>query len=322
MAICIGCNSALEIYRSYGRLIPELLERRRTSKLDDCSLPSPLMLEDEMSRAGAYEKPYHLVFGNPCQAGPRPDVKRHTLVGALPRRAFVHMKKDVLLASPELMFVQLAASGDYDEIDLALVGYEICGTYVLDQDEDSWDGMINTTQPMTSTDKIQRMIAALSGRTGVKKAAVALSLVNDGSNSPMETILALLLTLPQRLGGLNLGPITMNKHVATSTGDRWVDVYFEGHNVGLEYKGREPHSLEKVGRDDRRQNKLVSSGVTILNVWYEDLADSHLFDQLVSDIASALGKRIRSRSNKFNQRQRLLRQRLLPSIRRYGGLAA
>ena len=118
-----------------------------------------------------------------------------------------------------------------------------------------------------------------------------------------------------------MGPIEMNRKVATTTGDRWVDLFFVGKGVGLEYKGREAHSIEKVGRDDRRQNKLVGSGVAVLNVWYEDLADANLFDQLVHDVCNALGVRLRIRSKTFDHRQALLRRRLMPAIGRFGGMA-
>lgn len=318
MTICICDISALEVYRSHGRLIPDLLEGRRTSKLDDCGLPSPMALEDDLYPLGARTQPYHLAFGNRNQAKQRSDILRRTYLAPLPKNAFIRIKKNVLISSPELLFIELASHKEYDEIDLALFGYELCGTYVLDEDDDSWDGLISTAVSLTNKQRIARMVEGLAGRPGVARARKALELFADASNSPMETILALLVNLPHRLGGLGLGPIVMNKKVKTSTGDRWVDVYFEGCNVGLEYKGREPHSIEKVGRDDRRQNKLVGSGVTILNVWYEDLKDAHLFSQLAQDIFNALGIRQRIRSRGFAQSQKLLRMRLMPSIERFG----
>lgn len=114
----------------------------------------------------------------------------------------------------------------------------------------------------------------------------------------------------------------MNKKVSTATGERWVDLLFYEHGVGVEYKGRESHSVEKAGRDDRRQNKLVGSGVSILNVWYEDLADSLLFRQLQNDIAHAMGVRLRIRSEGFERRQGLLRAKVLPIARRFGAFTA
>lgn len=317
MGVCIGGPSALEAYRSRGRLASELLEGPRTSKLDDCRLPVPSMLEGELDAVGVRTRPYHLCFCSRSHARSRDDVRRHLLAGDLPRRAFVCAGPGLLISSPELLFVQLAADASLDVVDLVLLGFELCGNYLLDPGPDSWNGMVNTPTPMTSVAKIARMIGAMPGRTGVKRASSALELVRDGSNSPMETVLALLFGLPRRLGGLGFGPYVMNRKIALASGPRWVDVFFPEAGVGLEYKGRMPHSIEKVGRDDRRQNGLVGLGLTIINVWYEDLAIPHLFDQLVRDVAGALGVRLRIRGKGFAWRQDMLRTRLLTFTKRF-----
>lgn len=322
MSICIGYTSALEAYRSRGRLLPELLESRRTSKIEGGELPAPIMLEEDLSRIGVKTKPYQLVFSTKAQTHSRNDIVRRVVTEPLPRGAFIRATDNLLIASPELLFVELATLKEFDEIDLAQIGYELCGTYILDPFETIWDEPISNATSMTNTSRISRIIEGLARHGGIKRARSAVKLINDGSNSPMETVLALLLCLPRRLGGLALGPVVMNKKVTTSTGDRWVDLYFPNYEVGLEYKGRESHSIEKVGRDDRRQNKLVGSGVSILNVWYEDLADSHLFEQLIEDVVNAMGIRLRIRSDGFAFKQRLLRARLLPAIKRYGNFVA
>ena len=76
----------------------------------------------------------------------------------------------------------------------------------------------------------------------------------------METILAMLVSLPTTKGGLGLGPISLNHPVATPVGQRRVDIGFPRQRVGLEYQGKEFHSIEAAGRDARRQNKIVGSG--------------------------------------------------------------
>ena len=278
------------------------------------------MLADDLSRLGARTTPYHLAIDFPLPSGRRCDACCHVYRLPLPRKALIRLNEDTKIVSPELLFIELAAAKGLDEIDLLLTGYELCGTYVLDPDDDSWSGLISEGVQLTTCKKISRMIEMCAGRKGVARARKAIELVNDGSNSPMETVLAMLLSLPRVKGGFGLYPIEMNRKVSTLTGDRWVDILFAGRKVGLEYKGREAHSIEKTGRDDRRQNKLVGSGIAILNVWYEDLADPVLFDQLVHDIHDALGVRLRIRDKGFAQRQEDLRLRLMPSMRRFGSV--
>ena len=276
------------------------------------------MLAHDMRRLGATTQPYHLAFGNPYQASAREDIRRHVYAAPLPRGALIRAGRDVLISSPELLLVELAGRSDFDEVDLALIGYELCGTYSLDPDDDSWTGLVEGAGSLTSKKRIASMASRLGGRRGAGRAKAALELFEDGSNSPMETVLALLLHLPRRLGGLGLGPVAMNRRVVTSTGDRWVDIFFVEHGVGVEYKGVRAHSVERTARDDRRQNKLSSLGVTVLNVWYEDLTDDHLFEQLVHDVARTMGVRLRIRAQGFASRQKLLRLRLMPAIERFG----
>ena len=195
------------------------------------------------------------------------------------------------------------------------MGYELCGTYVLD---DSWDGLTCIETPPTSIEKIGRLINSIHRVTGVKRARDLVRHVHNLSNSPMETILAMLISLPTTKGGLGLDPISLNYPVSTPVGQRRVDIAFPKQRVGLEYQGKEFHSIEAAGRDARRQNKIVGSGFTILNVWYEDLADEHLFQQLVTDLFRALGIRMRIRVTGYHTLQKLLRMHLMPAIKAYG----
>ncbi|OUP07312.1 hypothetical protein B5F33_09105 [Collinsella sp. An2] len=315
MRACVCNISGLELLRSYGRLLPELLELPRTSKTTGLGIPPHAILEDELVRVGVKTRPYHLMVGSHADWRSRDDVVCHKQLTDLPRRSLIVVNRCILVTGPELLFCDLASSSALDELDLILIGYELCGTYVVDQ---SWDGLVNTGIAMTSVEKIARLADQLPHRRGIKRARGALSLIRNGSNSPMETILCMLLTLPRRLGGLDLGPVALNYQVQTSTGPRWIDAAFVAYNLGLEYKGKEAHSLERTSRDDRRQNKIAGTGMTILNVWYDDLVQEHLFQQLVDDIARATGRRIRVRSDAFATRQQLLRQKLLPAIERYG----
>lgn len=311
MDICPCDITAFEVYRSHGRLLPELLECPRTSKLDACGMPPRQMLADELGRLGAKTPPYHLAFASPNQAKQRNDVMRHVYSAPLPRRALIRIGKGLLIASPELLFAQLAARSDFDEIDLALAGYELCGTYVMDR---SWDGYTPTGSCTTNRSRLLRMADHEAGQRGIRTVRQAAGLVVDGSHSPMETVLAMLFTLPRRLGGLGVPGASMNHHVLTAVGDRWIDVAFPSLRCGLEYKGRRPHGIERTQRDDRRQNEIAGSGMVTLNVWYEDLRDPRLFQQLVDSFAKVAGIRLRVRSDGFAAAQDRLRMRLLPHL--------
>lgn len=310
---CLCGKTALEVYRASKRLAPDILDKPRTGKMDNLIIPSPQAIEDEMERLDA-SKPYHILV-NKRIPKTRKDVVGHFRTKQLPRRALIKLSKYVYIVSPELLFLDLARDDSISIEDLALIGFELCGTYLLD---DSWDGLTQTKAALTSTIKLERFIHTNKGFSGAKRAARALRLVYDGSNSPMETVLAALVTFPRKMGGFGIGPVAMNQEVETADGTKWVDLLIKGANVGLEYKGRDTHPPEQTQRDDRRQNRLVGSGITILNVWYEDLAQLQLLNKLHADIAKAIGKRLRIRDEQFAGRQRILQAQLLPAIERYG----
>lgn len=310
--------TALEILRDQRTLLPELLAHPRTRSLKDPSLLAPNLLDELMQCNGAISKPFHVMTDDPNNPWRnRDDVVVHAYSCQLPYRSVIFVSSELSIASPELIFTQLAASGEYDELDLACIGYEMCGTYVTDQ---SWDGLTNTGISMTTVAKINRFAAHLKNYRGVERARKVLRLIHDNSNSPMESIMALIFAGARRIGGLHLGRIALNHPVETNDGTKYIDLYFLDYQLGLEYKGRKAHSVEATQRDDRRQNRIAGAGITTINVWYEDLVEDHLFNKLVQDIVNTMGKRLRIRSKQFASDQQLLRAKLLPTIKTYGSL--
>lgn len=315
LMICVCDISALEFYRSQGRAVSDVLELPRTSKLGSCSAPSALVAKEDLGRAGIHGVPYHCLVSSSRHQVSGSGVMVHVREKALPARALVRVTRDVLVPCPELLFCSLAANPDIDVIDLALVGYELCGRYLVDEDPEAWDGFINHSEPLTSRKKIRAFMGKMVPFHGASKARQAFELVRDGSNSPMETVLAVLLVAPRSVGGLGVrGSLELNQPVRTLMGTRYVDLLLNG--VGIEYKGREAHSLEKVGRDDRRQNHIVGTGLPIFNVWYESLASDAMFLELAKEIYRAMGKRLRIESRAHHVARQCLRRRLLPVFRR------
>lgn len=315
-AVCACGASALELYRSSKRLIPTLLDKPRTGQVAGLLVPPALAPCEDMARRGINSKPYHLLVDGKRGYNPRPDIHCTACHRPLPPRSLIKVEKTFWTTGPELTLIELCADVNLNDLELIQIFYELCGTYVLDN---SWDGLTNTDIALTSSSKVARLIASIHRVAGIARARKLIKYVHDGSNSPMETALAMLVSLPTRMGGLGLGPIAMNHPVATPVGLRHVDIVFPKHRVGLEYQGKQFHSIEQAGRDARRQNKIVGSGYTILNVWYDDLVIDHLFQQFVTDLFRALEHRQRIRAQGFDTSQKLLRMQLMPAIEKFGG---
>ena len=76
--------------------------------------------------------------------------------------------------------------------------------------------------------------------------------------------------------------------------------------------------LSRPGATTAGRTSWWVPGWTILNVWYEDIVEEHLWhNQLVADVARAMGIRLRIRSGGFDARRNVLRMQLIPAFKRY-----
>ncbi len=319
MTICICDISALELYRSSGRLLPNVSSFPRTMKDDSLAAANYCDIQSDLARFGAMGKPPHLLVRRNAKRAGFDGVAVHSRKASLPPRALVKITPEVWVVSPEYLFLELAhrvtfvrreSRSKSDELALCkmmliALGCELCGTYLLDSLDPK--GFFNREKPLAARSKIAAMIEQCSGMRGAALAREALPFVMQGAHSPMETALALLLTLPRTLGGMGFPRTVMNGEAATSEGAKRVDLLWPQVGVGLEYKGRKYHAVNQAQKDDRRENKLAGSGVTLLNVWYEDVASPLLFEALVDDIARACGIRVRVRGKRHALLQAMLR---------------
>lgn len=325
MAICICDTSALELYRSSGRLLPNVSNLARTMKADSFKAANYAEIRHDLLRFGVTGTPVHLLVRRNAKRTSFDGVVVHSRSAPLPARSILRVTSDVSVVSPEYLFLELAGRAarigpgrrrKCDELALrkmmlVALGYELCGTYALDPVDEK--GFSNFEAPLASRLRIASMLERCSNMQGAPLVRETLPLVSEGSHSPMETALAMLLTLPRALGGMGFPQAVMNGTVATSDGAKRVDLLWPQNGVGLEYKGRKYHDASQAQKDDRRENKLVGSGVTVFNVWYEDLLFPPLFEALVQDVARPLGVRVRIRSGKHAPRREMLRAVALPA---------
>lgn len=328
--ICLHGETAFRLYERWDLIVPELFDKPRAHSLRPCRLASAIDIKDRLDRLGIHDGPYHLMVGSKNHAHKVKHVVCHVCTKPLPPRSLIRVAPGVLCPSPELCFVQLAqlavsqgatkrskvAGRSFvrypwlDEVDLALKGFELCGTYL--RDEEGEDNIRNTKRPLTSVAKIGALLATLKGHDGVKFARRVLELVQDGSHSLMETAMALQLTGPRRIGGVGLPQGTLNCKIETSVGSRWVDLGWKDLRVGIEYQGKKWH--QDAERDDRRRNKIAGTGMNLFIVRYKDLSEIDMFNSLVEGVARTLGVRARVRDKDFRPRQRALWAKVLPPV--------
>ena len=86
---------------------------------------------------------------------------------------------------------------------------ELCGTYALAENGPA----ISREAPLTTAAKLRAFVEAAAGAPGRATALRATRYLLDGSASAMETLLALLLYLPNNLGGYGLKKPKLNYSV-------------------------------------------------------------------------------------------------------------
>ncbi len=229
------------------------------------------------------------------------------------QRCFLELGSGLFIASPELCFAQLAK--DAEPIELMRLGFELCGSYSLDPSQDHG---FHNREPLATSESITKMLGALP-RNCPKTARKATCFIRNGSASPMETYLALMLGLPASFGGYGLGMPLMNAEVniAESQAQRknhlryHCDLYWPDQRVALEYNSREFHLNEKAAeRDASRVNDLLGSGIMTVAITRRHIADQAKMDVVAKSLASLMGKRIRTTYANIDERRAKLRKQL------------
>jgi len=160
----------------------------------------------------------------------------------------------------------------------------------------------------------------LKGISGHVNVSRALRYIVDGSASPMETILVMLLTLPYKLGGYGLPPPELNKKIefGKSAAHRYgkafyvCDLFWPKDNLAIEYDSALYHTgAERINNDSKKRMDLAILGIDVITVTNKQIQRRDMFDDLSKLIAGKLQKRLRYENDKFRKAQRELHSLLL-----------
>ena len=143
----------------------------------------------------------------------------------------------------------------------------------------------------------------------------------DGSASPMETALAMLLSLPGTLGGYGLPSPRLNARIDVSSKNglnqskRYyvADLYWPEARFAVEYDSDRWHvGPERIGQDAARRNALLFQGVNVVTVCSQQIMSESKMDDVARIAARALGRSVRPRAREWRKRNRELRRAVLP----------
>ncbi len=233
--------------------------------------------------------------------------------------SMLKVSSGIAVDSPASCFIQMASCWNLAQ-SIAL-GFEFCGNYSLPAN--GGDGFFKRP-PLISSRQLSGQIERMSGFNGRPQAQRCARFVLDGSASPMETALVMLLCLPPLLGGYGLPWPQLNYRVNYSSiarpmvDKRWYecDEYWADAHVAIEYDSDEFHvGSERISEDSRRRNALASLGITVISITRKQIMDAMALDKAAHQVARLLGKRFQHGADCMTPQRRDLRRTLLMTTR-------
>ena len=231
-----------------------------------------------------------------------------------PKASFYEISDGISVISPELLFVEMASR--LGLIELLLLGYELAGSYELDPG--SIDGFLKAV-PLLSHRALDKVMRGLKGYNGLRRARAAARYVLEHSASPMETLVALTLSLPRRLGGLGVPKPSLNHRIEIMPGscpgyDKSAivfDLFWESCALGLEYDSDAHHaSIAKLHSDSKRRNAARSLGFDVLSMTSVEYANDACIIRMAEQVMRKHGRYMRRLDLLERSRMRKLRNDL------------
>ncbi len=196
---------------------------------------------------------------------------------------------------------------------------ELCGTY---SKQNTTRGFKERGCPLSSVGQIMVFCGRVAFEPGANTLRKALSWSLDGLNSPMETVLFLMLCLPKSYGGLEFPrPISnptlhIPENLWTKTAKRHIvpDLFWPEVGLFVEFNGEDSHRGREV-EDQERQEIAQDMGYVVVTFRKEDLYDYNRFMAKAQSVAKYLDCPLPDSTKRFNQQQILLHNMLLHHAR-------
>lgn len=273
------------------------VKRLETGGYDFLSKPVNLLVSDNADR--------RRIKGTVCRCCP---------AGVAPR-FILKTREDMLTEGPELCFLHRAR--ELTVPLLAEMGFELCGSYRIYPSDPK--GFVER-EPLMTCDRLTKFVESVGGAKGATMARRATAFVRNGSRSPMETVVVLLLCLPPRYGGYGLPMPFLNYRVnvsrnaqnASSNGYYLCDAFWPEARLDVEYDSDLVHTgSSRISHDAKRRNGLTSMGVTVITITRGQVFDCEEMDKVAHAVAQRIGRRLRLDGREWVQRRAELRRRLL-----------
>ena len=273
------------------QVVPGAFGNEASSHIPDPERVSGIPLMEE---AGLIP-PFHVVVPDQRMRLSSRFVRPHCLKASVPRGSFLRIASDVAIASPELCFFEMATRLSLPRA--VRFGMQLSGTFSLEAGTErrrDWP-------QLTSKRRLERFVRMMRGSYGCARATRAVRWVLDGSASPMESNLAMLLCLPKGLGGYGVCEPQLNRRIEVTTRDARVadkrhyvcDLFWPSAHLDVEYDSDEFHTGQsRIASDSARRAALDYMGISVVTITRRQLEDAYEFNRVMRLIARKLGQRL------------------------------
>ena len=239
------------------------------------------------------EHPLHVLVNLPKNRVRSEVMVSHVWEGPMPARSLYQLEDGVLLASPGLCLAQMSIGRSLAQT--AAIGMELCGNYGTAETE---RGFLDR-KPLATSQSLQSYLKTLGNHYGLSKARSSCGFILPNSNSPMETVCALLFTLPWAEGGCAFPRPQMNVRIeppprlVALSSQRWfeADLCWPDLGVVVEYNSKQNHLDERSqDRDSAKADTLRALGWDVHWITAGRLTEPASREILIAQMAQALGQ--------------------------------
>ena len=262
----------------------------RKSAIERCGIDLP---GDEGRGPEWLARPVDLMVPTAGSRSKDPAVSNHVCAAGLPPSSVNRIAEDAYVTSPELTFVNLGRTLGVPA--LAEYAMELCGRYAVTP----WrECGFEPRASLCDACGFEEFARGCGGVHGMRRAIEAMGIAGEGSRSPAETTIYLLLSMPREMFGYGLPRPLLNQRIdlAPTAQTRLrreyllVDLLFADERLVVEYDSRAFHNAPaKLDSDDDRREVLQDMGYEVVVVRAGRLWNFRRFDDLVR---FTIGKRL------------------------------
>lgn len=175
---------------------------------------------------------------------------------------------------------------------------ESCGLYARDPLRPAEGECAYNVEPQIRADDLRAYVDDLGRVRGLRLAREAARFAHDGSGSPAETVLSLVMRLPPRRGGIPLPDFEENVPIAWPAGARDLvrhgsmrpDFHWPRHRVASEFDGG-THGLAGALAEDRfRAQDYAACDIVMVPATYADIRSVAAVERYVTLVAHKLAR--------------------------------